>query len=191
MRMYLFDYNSVELVMLGSAICVCSTGIMFTSGNFVDRPDLQLQRDLITFAIIIIVIASLCYLALALLAEIFGDGKSKLMNSIFKCVCRRRYREERLSASPSEESFTIATNPLHAVDKSGDQEETINQLQLQAAERDKQNKMLLQRLKKEKKDKGGVWNRSSKYKKGGPLKKTMKKKQFAQMTANLDIHEEL
>ena len=100
MRMYLFDYNSVELVMLGSAICVCSTGIMFTSGNFVDRPDLQL-RDLITFAIIIIVIASLCYLTLALLAEIFGDGKSKLMNSIFKCVCRRRYREERLSASPS------------------------------------------------------------------------------------------
>ena len=46
--MYLFDYNSVELVMLGSAICVCSTGIMFTSGNFVDRPDLELQRDLIT-----------------------------------------------------------------------------------------------------------------------------------------------
>ena len=191
MRMYLFDYNSVELIMLGSAICVCSTGIMFTSGNFVDRPDLQLQRDLITFAIIIIVIASLCYLALALLAEIFGDGSSKFMNSIFKCICRRRYREERLSASPSDDSFTIATNPLHAVDKNEEDKETINQLQLQAAERDKQNKMLLERLKKEKKDKGGAWNRSGKYKKSGPSKKTMKKKQFAQMTANLDIHEEL
>ena len=80
---------------------------------------------------------------------------------------------------------------MHAVDKSGDQEETINQLQLQAAERDKQNKMLLERLKKEKKNKGGAWNRSAKYKKGAPSKKTMKKKQFAQMTANLDIHEEL
>ena len=58
LQMYLFDYNSVELVMLGSAICVCATGIMFTSGNFVGRPDLQVQRDLIAFAIILVVIVS-------------------------------------------------------------------------------------------------------------------------------------
>ena len=43
-QVYLFDYNSVELVMLGSAICVCATGIMFTSGNFVGRPDLQVRK---------------------------------------------------------------------------------------------------------------------------------------------------
>ena len=58
LQMYLFDYNSVELVMLGSAICVCATGIMFTSGNFEGRPDLQVQRDLIAFAIILVVIVS-------------------------------------------------------------------------------------------------------------------------------------
>ena len=58
LQMYLFDYNSVELVMLGSAICVCATGIMFTSGNFVGRPDLQVQRDLIAIAIILVVIVS-------------------------------------------------------------------------------------------------------------------------------------
>ena len=48
-QVYLFDYNSVELVMLGSAICVCATGIMFTSGNFVGRPDLQVRKVFIAY----------------------------------------------------------------------------------------------------------------------------------------------
>ena len=33
---YFFDYNTVELVLLGCAIVVCASGIMFTTGQFTE-----------------------------------------------------------------------------------------------------------------------------------------------------------
>ena len=104
-----------------------------------------------------IVAKSLLYLFLALLAELFGDGRSKIVNQIFQCLCRKRFREQQLSTQ-SDESFTIATNPLHAVDKTGDQQDKIAELEQQAVEKDKQTKLLLERLKKEKKGKGRANN---------------------------------
>ena len=114
-----------------------------------------------------------------------------MVNAIFKCLCKKRPREAKLSTQ-SDESFTIATNPLHAIDKTEDQSEKIREMELQAKEKDKQNRLLLERLKKEKKVKGRNLN-SSMYRKQKniPRKTQMKKKQFAQMTAGMDLHEEL
>ena len=130
---------------------------------------------------------------MTLLAELFGDGRSKIVNQIFQCLCRKRFREQQLSTQ-SDDSFTIATNPLHAVDKTGDQQDKIAEIELQAVEKDKQNKLLLERLKKEKKGKGRANNVvGSAYKKQPKLaRKTQnKKKQFSQMTTGMDIHDEL
>ena len=54
-----------------------------------------------------------------------------MVNAIFKCLCKKRHREERLSTQ-SDESFTIATNPLHAIDKTEDHTEKIREMELQA-----------------------------------------------------------
>jgi len=59
-----------------------------------------------------------------------------MVNAIFKCLCKKRHREERLSTQ-SDESFTIATNPLHAIDKTEDHTEKIREMELQAKEKDK------------------------------------------------------
>ena len=130
---------------------------------------------------------------MALLAELFGDGRSKIVNQIFQCLCRKRFREQQLSTQ-SDDSFTIATNPLHAVDKSDDQQDKIAELELQAIEKDKQNRLLLERLKKEKKGKGRASHAvGSTYMKQSKMKRKTqnKKKQFSQMTAGMGIHDEL
>ena len=134
---------------------------------------------------------------MALLAELFGDGRSKVVNQIFQCLCRKRVREQQLSTH-SDDAFTIATNPLHAVDKTEDQQDKIaeleKQLELQAIEKDKQSKLLLDRLKKEKKGMARATNLMGSVYKKQPIK-TRKmqntKKKFSQMQAGLDIHDEL
>lgn len=84
-RLYFFDYNTVEAALLGSAIIVCLSGIMFESGRFDERPDLVAQRDALTIALIIVVMASFIYYALVFVVELFP------MASLYtNCLQRRK-----------------------------------------------------------------------------------------------------
>ena len=42
-------------MLLGAAILVCLAGIMFESGRFEGRPDLEYQRDIITYCTFLVI----------------------------------------------------------------------------------------------------------------------------------------
>ena len=58
--LHFFNYNTVEMVLLGSAVFVCLCGVMYestagTEGQFDN------QRDIVTVALVIIVTLSIIY----------------------------------------------------------------------------------------------------------------------------------
>ena len=69
-RMYFFDYNTVERVLLASAILIALAGIMFESGRFDGRKDLEGQKDFIAVVVILVVVFSLVYYMIVFIAEV-------------------------------------------------------------------------------------------------------------------------
>jgi hypothetical protein len=67
---YFFDFNTVELILLGCSVFICLCGIMFDSDRFGDRTDLVEQRDALTYVLIIVVGFSFLYLSLIVLGEV-------------------------------------------------------------------------------------------------------------------------
>ena len=154
-KTYMFDYNSVELFMIGSAICVCATGIMFTSGNFENREDLEWQASAISVMVIALVIISIFYLFLALFSEITAGSAAG--------VCLKKFqktfggRKLRTSSEQEDEgtsrSFELALNPMHAQDDTADKLKIAEQEKEMERQRER-NKILLERLKQEKREGG-------------------------------------
>ena len=71
-RVYFFDYNTVERVLLASSILIALAGIMFESGRFDERKDLEWQKVMITVLVIIVVVFSICYYLVVFAAEVMG-----------------------------------------------------------------------------------------------------------------------
>jgi hypothetical protein len=71
-RSYYFDYNTVETVLLGSAILVCLSGIMFENERFEERADLEYQKDIITYIVIAVVFFSVFYYCVVFVSEVFA-----------------------------------------------------------------------------------------------------------------------
>ena len=81
---YYFDYNTVEKVLLMSAILLCLCAIMFKSGKFdrlLSEEDVLMQGMLITFAGATIIVSLLYYMTV-LVSEATG-----YLPSIVKIVC--------------------------------------------------------------------------------------------------------
>jgi len=66
---YVFNFNSVELVLLMCSIIISLAGLMLSSGRFDERPDLVAQRDFITYIAIIVLVFSILYYLLVFMAE--------------------------------------------------------------------------------------------------------------------------
>jgi hypothetical protein len=177
---YMFDYNSVELFMIGSAICVCATGIMFTSGNFQNRPDLEWQSSIISVLVIALVIFSLCYLAIALMSEFTSGAASGIFGKLQELCGGKKVNTD--EDENSMKDFDLALNPLHAKDDRKDK----RQIQQQASElkrQEEQNKLLLERLKTQKRQGATGVQRGQQHK---ARKGKANKKEFAQSYAQHD-----
>ena len=78
--------------MIGSSIIVCAAGIMFTSGQFTNRPDLEWQVICISVAVILVMILSLFYLGAVFIAEVFAE--SRLVPCLLKCFGQKHKHVE-------------------------------------------------------------------------------------------------
>lgn len=68
---YIFDYNTVESTLLFSAVLVTLAGIMFESGQL-DSADYDVQRDLITLLVLIVIFVSVMYFFAVFATEIYA-----------------------------------------------------------------------------------------------------------------------
>ena len=71
-KSFYFDYNTVECVLLGSAILVCLSGIMFENERFKVRDDLMYQKDVITYLVVFVIFGSIFYYCVVFVAEVFA-----------------------------------------------------------------------------------------------------------------------
>jgi len=66
---YFFDFNTVELILLGCSIFICLCGIMFQSNRFEGRTDTKGERDALAYILILVVVLSFIYLFLIVVGE--------------------------------------------------------------------------------------------------------------------------
>jgi len=108
---YFFDYNTVETVLLGCAIFVCLSGIMFESGRFDDRPDIQYQRDLITWLVFLVIFGSIVYYMIVFASEVFSwESCAKYLQSRRKGLSAD---VEKLN-NEAEDLQGLQLNPMHS-----------------------------------------------------------------------------
>jgi hypothetical protein len=91
-KKFFFDFNTVEQTLLACAILVCLAGIMFESPRFVERDDLDWQKDTLTYLIIIVIIYSIIYYAAIFVSE-FMTSLGYETKKFFKIFMKRKYRE--------------------------------------------------------------------------------------------------
>jgi len=149
---YFANLNSLEFILLGCGILTCLAGIMFQASATDLRALVRYQDLVVTWLLIVVVISSLVYIAIFLLAETFPT-------LVVKCLeaCQRRETRERVASldQPLDQQVELEENPMFSAPKVAfaDHSELEGQLQssfgeLQKAE--KQNKALRDELKEKK-----------------------------------------
>jgi hypothetical protein len=117
-QQYFFDYNTVELILLGSAIVVCAAGIMFTTGKFsAARDDTLWQSDLIGTVVVLIVSLSMIYYLIVVIAELCGGSdKCGCIDRLLRC-CGRQDRNAQLQQKQKDAiddgDIEMNSNPLN------------------------------------------------------------------------------
>ena len=67
---FFWDFNTVELYLLGCAVFVCISGIMFESESFSSGSGMKQSFLLLTFLVMTVIISSLIYFSVVFLSEI-------------------------------------------------------------------------------------------------------------------------
>lgn len=146
---FFFDYNSVELALLGSAILICLGGIllesMYNDGN------LYGQRNTLSAFLIVLIVLTIVYYVVAVLSEIFPTS----LSSYTKFLQRRRPEDHQIE--DLDEDLNLSTNPIflpgfrsRGNDSATRQELEENQAELRRIA--EQNESLRQELRRQKQE---------------------------------------
>jgi hypothetical protein len=187
-REYFWDYNTVEQVLLASAILVALAGVMFESDRFQydDSGRFSWQRELITYLLLMVVYFSLTYYMVVFISELYG--KTPLWVAKIAGAAFNRTHGIAVATHDSKTKtmeLTFQNNPLMSGNTAAQEKERAalnDRLKAQDAaikQNVDQQALLLARLRNEKK--GNIAPSSKRGKKPG--RKDNKKKQFTQMRA--------
>ncbi len=147
---YFFDYNTVELILLGCAIVVCAAGIMFTTGKFDDDRQVW-QQDLIGTVVVIIITLSLIYYFVVVIAELCGDEEQcGCVHFLVKCFGSQDKNAkllEKVSNNIDDGDIEMNENPLQ--NRGIDQKELLR-IKKEQVEINAQNNQLKSALRNEK-----------------------------------------
>jgi len=104
---YIFDFNTVEMVLLMCAIIVSLAGMMFSSQRFDDRPDLVAQRDAVTIIALLIIVFSLIYYFVVFLSELAPKTTYACLRPLLD-TANYENKQEKIRTN----SITLTGNPL-------------------------------------------------------------------------------
>lgn len=145
-KVYFWDYNTVELVLLGCAIFVCISGVMFQSSRSDSRTDLTSHLEALAVIAMMVIIGSLAYYTIVFMSEVFttfGWDKSAwvlwLMN----------VRDERkLEKKEDDDDFEMAAVSVQQVKLERDKKKELQEEQAmqQLRELQEENEKLLRQL---------------------------------------------
>jgi len=146
LRNWLFNYNTVEEIMLFSAVIVALMGIMYasnTSTNAVKNAYYASARDAVTAVVLIVIIASIIYFAVVVITEISimsAEAQRRRVAARAAQIAKSKGSDPSspnktsFSKSPRNESFNVgdiqgSTNPMFL-----NQERAKTEKQLQSGE---------------------------------------------------------
>jgi hypothetical protein len=186
---YFFNYNTVEMTLLGCGVLINLCGVMFSSSRF-DEAYYESQQEFITFVAIFIVIFSVVYYVSVCISEIAaGTDMMKWIQWHLCCYCcpdterirlknlrRRRLNGEEV-VDPMDEfkdfgDIELAHNPMMHQGNSKAQKEAEDRaaaLSEQLQEQNEQNLKMADMMRKAKKDQGS--KKSEPRKRGNRQKK--------------------
>ena len=101
-KVYFFDYNTVEQTLLGCAVLVCLSGVMFENERFLTRTDVNFEKELITWCVFGVIFGSLIYYMLVFVAEVMGYVPTCLLKR-----CGSRKSREELATSAIKKQYDL------------------------------------------------------------------------------------
>ncbi|GBG32619.1 Protocadherin Fat 4 [Hondaea fermentalgiana] len=101
---FFFDYNSVELALLGSAILICLGGILLQSME--GDSNLDGQRDTLSILLIVLIMLTIIYYVIAVCAE----GFPMALSTYTHCLQRRRPDDHQIE--DLDDNLNLSTNPI-------------------------------------------------------------------------------
>lgn len=132
---YFWNYNTVEMVLLGCAVLVNLAGVMFESGKFEDEY-YHTQRDTITILVLMVIVISILYFFTVFASEVWttvcvparnkrAKGREKRTSAtdgmeLTDPTGKRISRASKAGGGSARGSVFMGANPMAAAEQGGD-----------------------------------------------------------------------
>jgi hypothetical protein len=135
LKEFFWDFNNVELYLLGCAIFVCISGIMFESDQYSDSNSLHYQLMFLTFLVIMVIASSIIYFIVVFASEIlttFGyDTKGLFDRFMSKEYKKNQAKDKDMVAEMELRNLDSNDNPMNkGVDEEAKTKQTMEMAQL-------------------------------------------------------------
>ena len=94
-QVYFFDYNTVESVLLGCAVIVCLSGVMFENERFTDRTDVAWEKEIMTWGVFGVIFGSILYYIIVFISEVFGYTPKCIVRMCTNKKLRHKHNEKK------------------------------------------------------------------------------------------------
>jgi len=124
---FFWDFNNVELYLLGCAVFVCIAGIMFESDTYGENSTMGYHLLLLTFMVCIVVSSSVVYFSVVFTSEVLTTFGYDASNKIFLMFMSKEYKKKREKAEENElelSAVAMGENPMVKRSASSQEEET-------------------------------------------------------------------
>ena len=145
MKEFFWDFNNVELYLLGCAIFVCISGIMFESDSYSTSNALHYQLMFLTFLVILVIASSIMYFSVVFVSEVLttlGYDTNGLFDRFMSKEYKKKQAKEEGVAEMELRHMDSNDNPLMAVQS----EESKTKQTMEMAKLADENEMLMRQV---------------------------------------------
>lgn len=168
---FFWDFNTVELYLLGCAIFVCISGIMFESESYSSNSGMKHSFLLLTFLVMMVIISSLIYFAVVFMSEVlttFGYNTTGWFERFMSQTYKKK--EEVQVAQMELRNLETSDNPMNT---KGENEEEKLRKEMEMAKLADENEKLMKQVSELKKKE--QLQRMSSFGSTNPMIQTQKK----------------
>ena len=140
---FFWDFNTVELYLLGCAIFVCISGIMFESESYSSNSGMKHSFLLLTFLVMMVIISSLIYFSVVFMSEVLTTFGYDTTGWFERFMSETYKRKETVQEAQMElRNLETSDNPMNA--KGANEEEKLRKEMEMAKLADENEKLMKQ-----------------------------------------------
>lgn len=128
---FFWDFNTVELYLLGCAIFVCISGIMFESENFSSTNGMKQSFLLLTFAVMLVITSSLIYFSVVFLSEVMTTLGYNTTGWFEMFMSKTYKKKEELEVAQMElRNLETADNPMNMANSQNEEDKLRKEMEM-------------------------------------------------------------